>query len=158
MSATGECMDTVEKRFVWNYYNRIPRPMSKVEPTNSWTASSGPWRASNANPYNNFSYVCGESIQVEATAMGMAFYTAANWGAAAGIGIDQNTTDNSILKHGSFTLTSGYNHPQARYVGFPGLGYHVFTWLERAGNSVTFYGDNGDSTYFQLGIIGSILG
>jgi len=156
-TSTTTTEDSYAKRFVWNYYNRTRRPMKVIESANSWTYS-GVARPYNNNTANAIAYVCGEIIHVHASARGMAFYTAANWGAAVDIGVDSTSTGSAITKTGGYTLASAYNWPEAEYHGAPGLGYHNLTMLERSGNSVNFYGDNNDPTYFQAGIIGTVFG
>ena len=36
-AAGGQTEDTMVKRYLWNYYNRVSRPLQKLETTDSWT-------------------------------------------------------------------------------------------------------------------------
>jgi len=43
----GQCEDSGTKRFVANYYNKVPRNLNIPAPSGSWTYSSGTWRVLN---------------------------------------------------------------------------------------------------------------
>src|SRR4029077_7974564 len=61
IAATGQCEDSIAKRFVWNCYNRAVRPMSVIDTTDSWTYASTAWRQANGSAANQVAYVCGVS-------------------------------------------------------------------------------------------------
>lgn len=46
---SGQCEDSLKRRFVYNHYNRRYKPFNALIPTASWTYSSTTWRAVNAN-------------------------------------------------------------------------------------------------------------
>ena len=156
-NSTTSVEDSVTKRHVWNFYNRVERSLKVTESTNSWSYS-GAARPYNNNVNNSVQYVCGETIEIFVRAMGMVRYTASDWGASVDIGVDSTSVGSATLKTGGYTIINAYTHPHAEYRGAPGLGWHTLTMLERAANNVTFYGDNNDPTYFQCGMMGYVVG
>ena len=46
-TSTTTTEDSDSKRFLWNYYNRVPRNLKSVETTNTWTYTLATWRQSN---------------------------------------------------------------------------------------------------------------
>ena len=60
---TGQTEDSMAKRLVWNYYNRILRAIRRVDNASSWTysgATSTTVRYQKDNPNNRIDVVCGE--------------------------------------------------------------------------------------------------
>jgi hypothetical protein len=57
-SVTGQCEDSAAKRFVWNYYNQVPRVMECNNATPH--TYNGAWRKwNNADTGNLMEFVCG---------------------------------------------------------------------------------------------------
>src|SRR5262245_54672520 len=48
-AAANSTLDTASRRFVWNYYNRVRRPLRAVMPDASWTYAVAAYRPPNAN-------------------------------------------------------------------------------------------------------------
>lgn len=151
--------DSLLRRFVWNYYNRVPRPMLFQEATSQWTYASSTLRQANADANAKLQFVYGwaeDPVSIEV------FCGVAPSGAAAGnvaIGIDSTTASSAdaAIECGGGSGTSGLIAPSfAVYNKAPGIGFHYAAWLEscRAG-TCTFYGAFGNS---QGSIRGTILG
>lgn len=150
--------DTLALRHVWNTYNRVERALLVIEATNNWAYSTNVLRQANANAANQISLLAGmveDAVEVEVRA-----HMANDTGGAAasvGIGLDSTSTNVAGALVTQITLgaaLTGYA-AGAKYVGFPGLGYHYLAWLEAAtatGNT-TWYGDNASSV-LQSGMAG----
>lgn len=146
-SVSGQTEDSVTKRFLWNYYHRVPRTLLVSENTNSWTYNSTTFRPLNNNSANRVEFVLGlEEANVELIHWMVAGSTAAA-AARPGIGLDSTSVNSAQLA--SFGVdTSGVTayglHAPALYMGYPGIGGHYLQLLEAVSSAVsrTFYGDN----------------
>lgn len=165
-AGNGQTEDSAANRYIWNYYNRLPRIMRVLEGTNSWTYSTATIRQANGATTNQLNFCVGVSEDpVSATVSALSTSTLADtpnvW---AGIGLDSTTAAASgTLKRGAAISTlggTGNRNHDAEYAGFPGVGKHYLSWLEQGSGAVstdTWYGDNG-GTLIQTGIYGVILG
>lgn len=165
---TGQCEDSlggsnsIAKRFVWNYYNRVPRQAYVIESTSSWTYSTGTWRRMNANTNMQVQFVVGvdeypvdivgvQSVKSLGTPnVGVTLdwssgepNTQGAWGFAAG-------------ESGSAVTAGIYGLGSSRLLAFPGIGYHTADILERGTTSCTFYGRAANS--WNCGITATIWG
>ena len=142
-SAAGTICDTQEKRFVWNYTNRVPRTLYRHESTQSWTYSVRAWRAWNNSEDNRVEFVIGvDEIEVK-----LHFHSGTNETSgiirSIGIGLDSVIlpSDKSVWAAFSVAERAGV---QAIYAGYPGVGFHFLQLLEIGYGSpaVTYYGSN----------------
>lgn len=160
-NASSQMTDSDAFRHVWNYYNRVARPMrNAAEGTDSWTYSTATWREANGATDNRLDYVCGVSEDaVDVTVRGSAGHSSSSIAAGVGIGVDSTTTDSAHEKQTGSNMTNFLQTFLAHYNGFPGVGRHFLVWLERAvaTGTHTWRGDNGD-VYAQTGIHGTIWG
>lgn len=158
-SGANTTEDSFAKRYVWNYYNRVRRPMKVVDTTNSWNYTTLTYQQANANAANQLDMVIGVSEDV---------VSAASYGAAAngtvpcdlgvGIGVDSTSTNSAQILHYTVQQVANRAVPvSAHYKGFPGIGRHFLPWLEisAATGTTTWLGD-GNVTYIQSGIEGEI--
>lgn len=158
-SANGQTEDSAAKRFVWNLYNRRVRLMKVVEGTDTWTYSTASYRQANASAANQLAYVVGmneDAVEAEVSAM-VENDTATARVAKVGIGVDSATVQGATT-YDTIEVTQVTQSLGARFIGYPGLGYHFLAWLERGdGNDVqTWSGDEGGAA--QTGIFGRVLG
>jgi hypothetical protein len=159
-SVGGSTTQVGGKRFVWNYYNRVPRPMRVKDTTDNWSYTTASWRQANAASGNQVEYVVGDaSVRVTARLNGT-IYVINGGPAAIGIGVN-STTANSAFN--GFAFNDAANeivwHAGAAYAGTPQLGYSYLAWIEfgtGAGGS-SFFGDDGGS-YAQSGLEAEIMG
>lgn len=145
-SGGGSTTQVGGKRFVWNYYNRVPRQMGVVDTTDSWSYADSTIRQADGATGNKVEYVVGDAaamVRVEAKHFGLFLN---NGSITTGVGVD-STTAFSGIRNKAFngtgaSLSFGIS---GAYVGQPGLGYHYLAWLERGetGATVTLYGDEG---------------
>lgn len=157
-SAAGQCEDSATKRFVWNMYNRVARPMRALDATDSWTYTTATIRQANANAANQIEFVRGLDLDSVRADIHVMVHNATNIYVSAGFGLDSTTTmDSTATKGGAaHSLTTTLD---AHYSGFPGLGYHFLAWLEysQAAGTTTWYGDNTTPTVLNSGITGEVL-
>jgi len=146
--------DTKGKRYIWNMYNRVPRFMSVVDTTNTWTYNTSSYRSANNSTANRVAYVHGMAdVLVEARVKAMCLNSTAGF-CAAGVGID-STSSNSCQTYGAgvpTTATTSYD-VGGEYKGYPGLGFHYLQWVElgRGSGTTTWHGDN-NLSYLQSGL------
>ena len=158
-SGTNTVDDSSAKRYLWNRYNRAARFFKAVETTDSWTYTTDDWRESNGGSTEGTSRVgliIGKAVEiVEAWAIATNSTTLSGGiTAPSGIGIDSSTASSSQIVTGS-AVGQGAQPSHSYYAGYPGIGYHTVSWLERsvASGTTTWYGDAGLS-YFQAGMYG----
>jgi len=157
------------QRFIWNAFNQVPRPMTVIDKTDSWSYATGTIRQANAAAGNKCEWVTGDAAsEVEFQIAGTVFIGNTGTGTEAaliGIGIDSTTTMAGVLAATTGSQGAGTNATDnamnASYRGLPGLGYHFASWNEKGatGTGITsvFTGDNaGDGR--QTGLMGGMLG
>lgn len=157
--SSGQTEDSLAKRYVWNYYNRLSRPMKVIEGTNTWTYTLSAFQQANASTANQLDMVIGVSEDlIEATVCGVASHSATSVDAIVGIGLGSATVNSATIFTTQKTNTSKSAN-SAHYKGFPGAGRRYLVWLEysEATGTTTWYGDAGAVTH-QSGIHGTIVG
>lgn len=160
---SGQTEDSYAKRYVWNYYNRVVRPMRVMESTDTWNYTTTTYRQANANAANQLDCVIGVAevlldAHVQATA---ANSTGATFAQVA-IGQDSTSAPATGLIGMQFALSVANTGTfgGADLLIYPAVGRHVYVWLERGDGTgtVTWSGDAGAPTVLQSGIFGSIQG
>ena len=160
-SAANQCEDSAAKRFVWNTYNQVARPMKVVEATNSWTYTTAAYRQVNASSANQIEFVHGLAEKpVTARAKSFAANSLGAVGVSTGIGLDSTTATSTTLHGGATIIAGAVASIDGEYRSVPGIGYHYLAWLEfsNASGTTTWYGDNGTPTELQAGLVAEILG
>ena len=158
----GQTEDSLTKRFVFNYYNRIRRPVRRVEATDSWAYTTATWRVANNTTSNQINVLVGQGeTDIELTVLA----TAENTGTAAtmhtGIGEDSTTspaTGGLIAGQQMAQANTPFTASMSTVRVVP-LGYHFYAWLERsaASGTTTWYGDQGAAFTYQTGLVGTII-
>jgi hypothetical protein len=150
-ATAGQCEDSLAKRYVWNAQNRVPRPLRRIDPADSWTYT-GPWRQANANVANEVAIAVGlltepVTIRVDVFSSGSGYFR-------AGVGEDSTTAPRagSIITQigGAAVQTTG-----SSFVGHPTApGRHRYVWLETVGGATaTIYGETPDHA---SGLVGTV--
>jgi len=174
VNASVAVSDGQEFRHVWNAYNRVRRPMLRKDTVESWTYSTDVWRQAANSAANQIDFVIGlEEDPVRADLLAVARHallTLTGTGSATlrvGIGIDSATVNSASVSTSLESLVVydvDVEDPRsylltASYEGFPGLGRHVLTWLERGvadAGELTWYGQGG-ALIANSGIIGHLM-
>lgn len=157
----GQTEDSLAKRYVWNYYNRVIRSMKVVDGTDSWTYSTAAFQQANANAANQLDFVIGvseDSVFAQSISQGKSSgVTLRN--IRSGIGLDSTTVNSAVIQGWINVDTTAVGLWASSYFDAPiAVGRHILVWLERGGgaDTQTFYGDNGGVG--QTGIQGYLLG
>lgn len=157
-SAGGTTTQVGGKRFLWNYYNRTPRPMLVKDTTASWSYTTGTIRQGNAAAGNKVEYVVGiAEDMIESTLHGMILAKSNSARAASiGIGLDSTTAYSGFGAAMYNVGTANYQWTsEAHYRYLPAIGYHYLAWCELgADGTSTFYGS---SDGVQTGLLANIF-
>lgn len=159
-TSTTQTEDSLAKRHLWNYYNRVSRPMKVTEATASWAYTTDTWRQARATATNQLEFMVGvseDTVSIDVSAM--AGNSGGTVNMAVGIGIDSTSTNSATVNHSSQSTSGTANggNLNASYRDFVSAGRHTAAWLERstASGTTTWYGTNNNGV---SGIIGTILG
>lgn len=160
-SVSGQCEDSVTKRFLWNMYNRLERSLNKYESTNSWSYSTATWRSANNSTANRVEFIQGvdENRIVAEVAGSSANSGTGNYG-LFGIALDATNTNDAADGVSYLHTIGAANQVQPTYVKYSkhvGIGYHFLQWTEYTnGGTGTFYSYS--ATFRQSGIVGRVIG
>ena len=146
-SATDDTEDSYAKRFVWNLYNRVSRPMRVVDTANSWTYTTAVIRQANGSTANQVALVngyAGDGIFVQV------LHHVSNDGGGRQMWayVGEDATNAKATGSSASQRRSASNSTQpitATLASIPGVGYRYYAWLEssQASGTTTWYGDNG---------------
>jgi hypothetical protein len=156
----GRVDDSEASRFVWNYYNRVPRKLKVIDTTNSWTYASAAWRAARNTLANRVELVIGLSEMLLQALVTTRSALDATEACAVGLGINALTTNSADLYHDMQASATNTDFPpgSAWYSGYPTEGYNFLQWLEYArSGTVDFLGDGGFVTH-QGGLKAEVWG
>ena len=158
---SGNFVDGMANRWVWNYYNRILRPMRVLEATDSWNYTTATIRQANNAATNQLDFVIGVSEDVvSANLMFAASNDTGGLGVSAAIGLDTTTAYTAGQLYASLTIiaaeTGQVRFGSAQIKLYPGVGRHYLSWNEVSGatGTTTWYGDQGGAN--QSGIHGEV--
>lgn len=167
-AVANQTEDSVAKRHLWNYYNRVTRKMKVSEATANWTYTTATFRQARASTANQLDVLIGVSEDmINASAHSMATNsTTAPVGAVTGIGVDSTTVNSADIY-----LPGGYNpaltapsrgaRGEAHYSGYPGVGRHFLAWLEYSdivAGVTTWYSTQDGAGLSLSGIFGTTKG
>jgi hypothetical protein len=136
-TAGGAFTDSYTNRWVWNYYNRVLRPMRATEATATWTYTSATWEQARASTANQLDFVVGWAEDA-VTAQVQAFFknTNANVNAMVSIGLDSTSAvaTGCLLSAGVSQVAAQYGPTSAQFTTIPAVGRHFLSWLEISDN------------------------
>ncbi len=162
--SSGQTEDSVLKRFVWNFYNRVHRPLVVREATATWTYSTATYHQVNASAADQVDVVVGVADQ-PVLLWAIAFATNSSGSAThcyTSIGYDvTNALTTGVIVTGATALsTDGASaNPSAVLVHYPAVGHHYYAWLEASdANATTTWAGTGGGTLLQTGMSGFIEG
>ena len=156
--SSGQTEDSLAKRYLWNYYHRVTRPMKVIEATNTWTYTTATFRQANAAAGNQLDFIIGVAEEmVSARVAAWVSNDTTSIAVTAGIGLDSTSANSALLFGGAVPLANGLVQLNASYAAQVAAGRHVLVWLEwsTATGTTTWYGDNGAAA-LQSGILGEI--
>ncbi len=157
---TGQTEDSLTKRFVWNYYNRVPRTARIFTTTDSWTMTNlgstweryGGTAAAETATGNTVYYVIGvaeSSLAVRGSFPMEESQSGRTVSCGVSVASTSTTTNVATITNSHITsATVQAGTPSCEYNAIPSIGLNVVTLLQYNSNStgtVTVYGDNGAS-------------
>lgn len=162
-TVSGQTEDSETKRYVWNYYNRVPRLLRRQETTASWTYTTATFRQANGSTLNQVDLITGVAEEPLTLEVNVA---ANNTGAgntfAVAIGQDSTTAQVSGSTQGfAVEPAASATIPLRAMIRFiPSIGRHFYAWLEisQAAGTTNWWGTNGFSSGNVSGIFGTIGG
>jgi hypothetical protein len=131
------------KRFVWNAYNQVPRPLDVIDTTDSWSWTTNSWQQANANAGNQVAWVSGDAatlvdLDVRSSADLRSNSTS---GFKVGVGLDSTSAFSGFTQSAlNATATSIHVTATGTYRGYPGIGYHFAAWIEKGANGTCTIG------------------
>jgi hypothetical protein len=129
--------DSATKRFVWNYYNRVPRTLTNTSST-SHTYASSTFRPFNNSTTNQVEWVIGETQGYYVHIMG-----SSENNSEYGVGLDSTSSPTMQYAHQNGTMTTTVSD-----MATVSSGYHYIVPLESATTgTVTF------SSFLLTGIV-----
>jgi hypothetical protein len=154
-NTTGQCEDssggtvtqTGGKRFVWNMYNRVIRPLGVIDTTATWAYTTDTIRQANGATGNKVEMVLGlsedsVSARVDVTSM---IYANTATGAKVGIGVDSTTVFSGIRPYVfNASASQTFLTLNGSFEGLLAAGYHYLAWCEKGADThSTFQGNSG---------------
>jgi hypothetical protein len=164
-SVSGQAADSLTYRGVWNYYNRVPRVLRRLESTSSWTYTTETWRQADGDTANQIEVVVGVAeVPITVNVYALKRNTTINVWSSVGVGEDSTSaaaTGTIYVGGGSHSTSAsagGTSNVSASLKTFPAIGHHVYAWLEisAATGTTTWYGVS--ASVVQAGIEGEIEG
>jgi hypothetical protein len=162
-TVSGQTEDSLAKRLVWNFYNRVRRALNVTDATATWTYTTAGYRQANGSTANQVAAVVGVAegaIDLRVVA------SATNTGAAPGVliyvgigldGVGAFVTGERTTPANAYTGAMGA--PSAHVVFVPSTGYHFYTWMEySAAAGTTTWNGSTASPFSVSGLYGSVEG
>lgn len=129
--STTQTADYEQKRYLWNYYNRVPRNMSASVSGSAYTYTTATIRQANASSQNQLNYFVGVSEDaVSATSNQVASNTNTGVLLLSGMAQDSTTTF-SLAGNGVTTaIANGFVNMRASGSFLPSIGVHFLSLNE----------------------------
>lgn len=158
-ASTTTTEDSAAKRYVWNYYNRVPRTLQKTEATVTWAYTTATFRQANASTANQVDMVVGVAeVPVEVQVVGCANNSTGGINFAVSIGEDGTSTVTGVLMGIAAPAANINGGVYAFLKKYPAVGRHYYTWLEYSLATGTTTWQGASAVYVQTGITGTIQG
>ena len=173
MQATGQCEDSVLRRYVFNFYNRVPRQLRRADPNASWIYTTATWRQANAAVAGTANQVSVVNGSISGNGEMMVHLNLVVTAGAAGtgppyavhevaFGVDSTTTVHADSVFAG--LTGGVEAPVIAVMDhFPDIGKHDFVWLEKnnttpsGGGNMVWIGTGSLTSGAVSGITGHVM-
>lgn len=162
-AGNGQIEDSLANRYLWNYYNRVRRPMRVLEATDTWAYTTATVRQANGSTANQLNLVIGVSEESVAAQIQARFSnSSAGVPVVVGVGVDVTNafTSGGLFPGASSQVVNLINACAGEWKGYPGIGKHFLSWNEHsdATGTTTWRGDGGQPTITQCGIHGELFG
>jgi len=139
-AVSGQTEDSLTKRYLWNYYNRVNRPMRVLESTATWVYSTGTYRQANAAATNQLDFVVGVAEVLVWGQIDAAASSDVTGPSFVAIGEDSTSTPstgNTGTAISGALGNTGVTRMTATLLKYPAAGRHTWVWLEKGNTSST---------------------
>lgn len=165
-SGANTTEDSLTKRYVWNLYNQVPRPLARPESTANWTYSTATIRQANGSGSNQVNVVVGISgaSPIDLTLLGMPVVNNSGGNTIVNIGIGEDSTSSfAVESYANMTGSASFIAfiQGCRLVKSVSAGRHFYSWNEysSANATTTWYGATSlGGGVVTTGLVGSIIG
>lgn len=152
----GQTDDSFAKRYIWNYYHRLPRLMRVTESTASWAYATATYRQANAAVANQLDFMLG--VAEEAVSSQVICQMDNSAGATSvfvAIGLDSTTTVATGMVYGYYRSPTASTQDQVlnALTIYPAEGRHTLVWLEKGAASTTFTSTNSGTLSGIYGVL-----
>jgi hypothetical protein len=135
-AGNGQTVDSEGSRYLWNYYHRVPKPISAGGSNLTWNYTTATPRQADASSLNQFNCVVGvleDPIYAELDLW--VKNSSANVLVAVGLAVDATNSlgaSSPPSRSGAaYTLVAGVTQPlSASYRGYLTVGKHYLSWNE----------------------------
>jgi hypothetical protein len=159
-AVAGQTEDSLRRRLVYNWQNRVDRPWLRLEATAAWTYTLATYQQANAAVLNQVDLVNGvaeDAIDLEV--VGTFSSNQAEGTIIANVAIGEDSVTTAVAGHvfGGVDNRGGAlaSLTRATLRKVPAVGYHFYAWLEKS-TAVGVTTWRGVSVYGQTGITGSV--
>lgn len=162
-NGANKVVDAQNARWLWNYYNRVRRPMRVIDTTASWTYQTAAWRQANAAAANQLDVVVGvDEDAVTAQVQSTVSSSVVNASTGVGVALDSTTAPSALTTTNTVALTGVAAARAATSSSIrvnTGVGRHYLAWLEYsdAVGTTTWYGGSLTAPFVASGITGEIF-
>ncbi|MCA0457141.1 MAG: hypothetical protein LCI00_24430 [Chloroflexi bacterium] len=132
-STAGQTEDSQARRFVWNCYHRVNKPLIRRETQASWNYNTATARAAFGNNANRVEIVTGLAEKALNLSLHVSYLCShtSSIGYSVWIGEDSTTTPASELVGGRIVAPGdGGGIATAQVTKIPSIGYHYYQWIE----------------------------
>ena len=128
---TTTTTDSVEKRYLFNYYHRAKKSLYRVEANAGWAYTTATWRQARANASNQVDLFVGVvEAPIAITATAACQNSTGATGQSTGIGLNSTSAPTGVTASQSAPSTTYATSMTASNNIFPILGKNYFAWLE----------------------------
>lgn len=141
MDSASKCQDTFKLRYVWNYYNRVTKPMYSLEATASWSYTTTAWRYQNNSSSNRLEMIVGVSESpIKIFFYETAYNSSSVLSAWGGIGEDTSTSYSGTAAYVSSGTANADCTVMAVLIKTPAVGFHYYAAIEYGAANTVFRG------------------
>lgn len=146
-AVSGQTEDSVLKRYLWNYYNRVERTLQRYESTATWAYTTATWRQMNNSTANQVEIVVGSQEETVTVGLSGGIISVGTDPGYIGIGYDSTSSPlNGSPTGGTVALSNVPVYFLSYTAHMPAVGRHFYAALEKGGGSgsTNFIGTSGN--------------
>ncbi len=128
---SGQTEDSFTKRYLWNYYHRVPRALVRTDATATWPYTTATIRQANGSTSNQVEIFLGVAeVPIDLSIVSNVISDSAGVQLAVGIGEDSTTTFNLAGLYMQQSVVSTAQSFTTRGTKYPSIGHHFYSWNE----------------------------